>query len=292
MKRRWLAIALLAFAPAALAAPVAMRDDAGREVRLAAPAQRIVTLAPFLTELAFAAGAGARVVGASAFSDFPEAARSLPQVSSAAGVSIEGVLALRPDLALAWRDSIRDTDIERLEALGIRVFVAQARSLDDPPRLLEALARMAGGDAKAALDYRKRIAASRAAHARLEAVPVLLEIGHQPLMTIGGRHWINEALEACGARNAFADLPGIAPMIPWELVLARDPPVIVGAGSAADAEAFRAQWAPRTLAAVRNGRLVFIEADFILRPGLRLAEGVERLCAALDGLRQQPLQAR
>ena len=264
-----------------------LRDDAGRTVVLPAPAQRIVTLAPFLTELAFSAGAGARVVGRSAFSDYPPEAARLPEVATAAGPSVEAIAALHPDLVLAWRDAIRDEDVQRLEAIGMRVFVARARGLDDPPRLLEAIARAVGGDASAGSAYRARIEALRIRHAGLAPMPVLLEIWHQPLTTLAGPHWINEALATCGARNAFADLPGVAPAVPWELVHARQPRVIVGAGSAATPAAFEAQWRERpALQAVAAGRMVFVEGDLLQRPTLRLALGVERLCAGLDAQRE------
>ncbi|HET7730289.1 MAG TPA: cobalamin-binding protein [Usitatibacter sp.] len=268
-------------------AAVALRDDAGREVLLAQPARRIVTLAPFLTELAFSAGAGARVVGASAHSDHPPEAAALPQVASSAGPSLEAIGALRPDLVLAWQDAIRPHDVARLEAMGAKVFVTRARTLDDAPRLLEAIATLAGLPRPAAASaYRERVRELRAAHAGLPRVPVLLEIWHAPLTTLAGTHWILEALEACGGRSAFGDLPGVAPQVPWELVMLRDPFAIVGAGSAADEARFRAAWSGRaTLGAVKEGRLVFVPPDLLQRPTMRLAEGVERLCAGLDRVR-------
>lgn len=269
------------------AAPIAAVDDTGRKVELKAPARRIVTLAPFLTEIAFAAGAGSRVVGVSAHSDYPAEARGLPQVSSAAGFAIEPIAALEPQLALAWKDSARADEIERLRSFGIAVFVAQARALDDVPRLLQAVASLAGTDASAAVArYRGSLARLRSAHAGATTIPVLVEVWHRPLTTIAGPHWVNEALELCGARNVFRDLPGVAPQLSWEDVYARDPPVIVGAGSAPDAAAFRENWKPRAaLAAVRSGRLVFVEGDLIVRPTPRLAEGVASLCRGLDAAR-------
>ena len=97
---------------------------------------------------------------------------------------------------------------------------------------------------------------------------------------------MNESLALCGAENAFRDLPGVAPVVPWELLYARDPRVIVGAGSAMSAASFHSDWALRpTLAAVREKRLLFIDADTIQRPTLRLAEGVAQLCAGLDRMR-------
>ena len=281
--------ALLAAALGCLAVPaaadIALVDDAGRTVRLARPAQRIVTLAPFLTELAFSTGA--TVVGVSAHSDYPGQARALPQVASAVAVDIEGVAALRPDLVLAWKDSVRSEDLERLAPFGIAVFVAQARRLDDVPRLLRAIGTLSGRDAGAmARDYSARLAQLRRSHAGSPRLAVLLEIWHRPLTTIAGPHWMNEALDVCGADNAFGDLPGVAPAIPWELVHARDPPAIVGAGSAAGAQQFHANWQPRSaLTAVKNGRMVWVDGDLIQRPTLRLAEGVAQLCAGLDRVR-------
>jgi iron complex transport system substrate-binding protein len=284
MKSAWLLASVLLSLPATA---ITVSDDLSRTVVLKAPARRIVTLAPFLTELAWSAGAGERVVGVSAYSDYPEAAKKLPQVATAIALSLEPLLALEPDLVLAWRDTIRAEDIERLEGFGVAVFVAQARSLEDVPRLLAAIGRLSGRDvAAAASGYRARLEALRRAHAGLAPIPVFLEIWHNPLTTIAGPHWMNESLALCGARNAFGDLAGVAPVVSWELLHARDPSVIVGAGSARDAAAFEAPWRDRpTLGAVRAGRLVYVDADTIQRPTLRLAEGVAQLCAGLDRMR-------
>jgi iron complex transport system substrate-binding protein len=269
------------------AAEISLTDDAGRRVELKAPAQRIVTMAPFLTELAFSAGAGDRVVGVSAHSDYPPQARALPEVGSALAFSIEPIAAMRPDLALVWKDSVRTEDLKRLEAFGVAVFVAQARTLDDVPRLLAAIGRLAGRDPSAAIGgYRATLARLRERHAGRPRLRAFLEIWHKPLTTLAGSHWINEALELCGAQNAFRDLPGVAPLVSWEEVYARDPQVIVGAGSARSAAEFRANWRSRAaLPAVREGRMVFVDADTIQRPTLRLADGVAQLCAGLDRVR-------
>ena len=271
----------------ASASPITLTDDLNRRVELKAPAQRIVSLAPFLTELAYSAGVGGRLVAVSAHSDYPAEARALPQVASAAGISMEPLLALQPDLVLAWRDTIRADDIARLESLKVPVYVARARRLDDVPRLLQAVAALAGGDASARIaDYASRLDAARRDYSPRRKVRVFLEIWHRPLTTIAGPHWMNEALSLCGAENAFTDLPGVAPVVPWETVFARDPDAIVGVGSSASEAEFRGQWQERsTLSAVRAGRLVHVDPDLIQRPTLRLAEGVERLCRGIDAVR-------
>jgi iron complex transport system substrate-binding protein len=269
----------------AQAAPISVVDDAGRRIELKDPAKRIVTLAPFLTELAFSAGAGAKLVGASAYSDYPPEARALPRVGSAMGPEIEALAALKPDLVLAWRDSIRLEDVERIERLGMPVFVAQPRRLDEVARVLESVGRLAGVDAtRAASRYRARLTALRTAYAGRVRVRAFIEVWHRPLTTIAGRHWINEALELCGGENVFGDLGAVAPVVSWEELYRRDPRMILGAGSAEGGEAaFRANWSERaTLGAVKAGRLAWLDADTLQRPTLRLADGVARLCEALE----------
>ena len=286
---RWAAAAFAAVALHCAGAPaaVAMRDDAGRDVRLAAPASRVVTLAPFLTELVFEVGSGSRLVAVSEHSDWPAAARALPEVGNAFTFSLERIAALHPDLVLVWKDSVRAADIERLERFGAQVFVVEARTLADVPRALEAVARLTGGDAAGAVSaYRAKLQSLRAAHAHSPPLGVLLEIWHQPLTTVSGRHFMNEALALCGAHNVFDDLPGVAPVVSWEQVYRRDPDAIVSVSEGPTAEQFFASWREHpTLRAVKSGRLAFVASDRLQRQSARLADGVAELCAALDRLR-------
>ncbi|HSN19741.1 MAG TPA: cobalamin-binding protein, partial [Usitatibacter sp.] len=269
------------------AAGIAVKDDLGRTVELKRPAQRIVSLAPFLTELAFSAGAGARVVGASAFSDYPPEARRLPRVASAAGLSLERLASLHPDLVLAWKDSLHPGEAERIARLGPAVFVAEARTLADVPRLLAAIGTLAGvATDSVSRGYEEKLARLRREYADRPVVPVFLEIWSHPLTTISGKHFMNEALSICRARNVFADLPGVAPEVSWESLYARDPAAIVGVGSAPSESRFRASWEERkALSAVREGRLVFVAPDRLQRPTVRTPDGIEDLCRALDRVR-------
>ena len=266
---------------------ISLKDDLGRAVELKAPAQRIVSLAPSLTELVYTAGAGGRLVGASEFSDYPPEAKNLPRVSSAGTVSIESVAALQPDLVLAWEDGTRREDIERLAALGIPVYVAHERTFDDVPRVMRVLGSLVGRDmAAAAHAYTARLGELRRDYGSRKPVSVLLEVWHLPLTTIAGRHFMNEALSACGARNVFADLPGVAPVVSWEEVFKRDPDAIVGIESAESEARFRELWRERgALRAVKEGHLVYLEADRLQRLSARTPEGVALLCAAIDRVR-------
>ena len=286
-KKLWIWGFIAACATSSIAASISLKDDLGRMVELKQPAQRIVTLAPSLTELAFSVGAGDRVVGVSAYSDYPPQAGSLPQVSTAAGVSIESIAALKPDLVLAWKDGMRRGDIEHIEAVGAAVFVAQSRNFEDVPRLMRAIGALAGEDGAApAAQYEARLAKVRRDYAGRARVTALLEIWNRPLTTIAGRHFMNEALEACGARNVFQDLAGVAPVVPWEEVYRRDPDIVVGASSAASREEFLANWRERpALSAVKSGRLAFVDADRIQRLTARTPDGIAALCEAIARVR-------
>jgi iron complex transport system substrate-binding protein len=272
---------------ASTAAPISLEDDLGRKVELAAPAKRIVTLAPFLTELVYTVGAGDRIVGVSAFSDYPREARGRPVVSSAAGFDVERIAALNPDLVLAWQDSARPQDIERLTRMGAAVFVARSRTLRDPPRNLAAIGMLTAVEvSRPVTAYVLKLQEVRRRYRDRPALRAFLEVWHQPLTTIAGRHFMNEALEICGARNVFEDLEGVAPHVSWEELYRRDPQVVVGASSAATRDEFRANWRSRdTLEAVRQGRLVWVQADRIQRLTARTPDGVAELCEAIDRVR-------
>jgi iron complex transport system substrate-binding protein len=269
------------------AAEISLKDDLDRVVRLKAPAQRIVTLAPFLTELVFDAGAGERIVGVSAYSDYPPEAKRLPQVGTAVNFSIEEIAALKPDLVLVWKDGMRPEDLERIARFGAAVFVASARTLEDVPRLLDVMGRLTGGDAsQVAAEYARKLEALRRAYAGKRPLATFVEIWDRPLTTIAGRHFINQALEICGAQNVFGELPAVAPVVSWEQVYRRDPEVIVGMSSGVSAEEFHASWKARaTLSAVRANKLVHVHPDRLQRQTARTPDGIAELCAALDSVR-------
>lgn len=272
---------LLIAGAATHAASVALTDDRGVTVELERPAQRVVTLAPSLTELAFAAGAGPAVVGVVAYSDYPPAAANLPVVASSGGIDVEGVLAVKPDLVLAWRSGNRPADLARLEKLGIPVLVTEPRRLADVPRILRLIGRAAGTEAAAeaaARAFEADLAALRAQYAGAREVSVFYQVWERPLRTIGGAHIIDEAIRVCGGRNVFADLQPLAPEVTLESVIAADPQVILYGGE----EGAPRSWARlASLRAVAQGRVYAIDASLVERPTPRLALGVAQICERL-----------
>jgi iron complex transport system substrate-binding protein len=264
-------------------------DDAGRRVVLARPAARIVSLAPHVTELLYAAGAGARVVGAVAFSDHPPEAQRLPRVGDTHALDLERIVALDPDLVVAWRSGSPAAQLDVLAALGIPVYWSEPRTLDAIGDAIERLGTLAGTTAAAqaaAGAYRERLAALRARHRDRAPVGVFHQILDQPLMTVNGRHMISQVVALCGGRNVFADLGPLAAQVAVEAVLEADPEVIGTAGEGGPRDAGLGAWLawPR-LTAVARGNLYVVEHELISRSVPRILDGVERICAALDAAR-------
>lgn len=285
---KWLVVALL-LPWGAGANAVSVIDDYGHPVELAQPAQRIVSLAPSLTELAYGAGAGARLVGAVQYSDYPPAARGLPRIGSDAGIDVEALLALRPDLVLAWPNAGSVKTIERLASLGLPVFRSEPRELADIPRTLERLGELAGTRevaARAAADFRARAAELAARYAGRARVRVFYEIWDRPLMTVNGAHLISKVIRLCGGENVFAALPLIAPTIDREAVLKADPDVIIGGGEGNIAPAWLDEWKAFPLRAAARGRLYGITPALVEQPTPRILEGARRMCTLLEGVRK------
>jgi iron complex transport system substrate-binding protein len=151
---------LISVASFAHAENIASIDDAKQSITLTKPAQRIITLAPSLTELAFAAGAGDKLVAVSAYSDYPASAKKLPQVSDASGVSFESLLALKPDLVLAWKSGNRASDLQRIRDFGIPVFAIEIERMNDVPLALRNIGLLVNTSPiseRAATDFEQRI---------------------------------------------------------------------------------------------------------------------------------------
>jgi iron complex transport system substrate-binding protein len=286
------AVALLCSLLAAGAAhsqAVSIQDDRGRTVRLAAPAARIVALAPSLAELAFAAGAGGRLIGVARFSDYPPAARGIPQVGDAAQVELERVVALKPDLILAWKSGNSAADVTRLEGLGYPAFVSEPLRLADIPRLLNAIGALAGTRpvaAGAAEAFEREIGALRSRHAGARRVRVFYQIWHRPLLTVNGAHMISDVISLCGGENIFADVGQLTPAVTLEAVIAARPEVILGGASAGGEKAFVAQWRASPVPRLRDLPAYYVNPDTIQRQTPRIAEGARAVCAALEQVRR------
>jgi len=270
-------------------AEVQANDDAGTPIVLAQPAQRIVSLAPHLTEQLFAIGAGDRVVATTDFADYPEAAQKLPRVARAHNIDLERVAAARPDLIVVWGSGFPPATIAALRRLGVPVYVDEPSSLDGIAASMLRLGRLtaAAGAADAAAKYRASIDRLRGRYSSRGEVSVFYQVWPQPLMTLGGRHLLSEGLRACGARNVFEQLAPIAPQVSVEAVLAADPQMIVTAEPGGIDRGALDMWKRFPLQrAVAGGHLVTIDADRINRHTPRLADELALLCERIDAARR------
>lgn len=271
------------------AAPVEVRDDAGQMLRLEAPARRIVSLSPAATESFFAIGAGAQVVGTSAYSDYPAQAKHVPRIADAYTLNREAVVRLAPDLAIVWGSGTPAQRVAEMRALGVPIFVSEPRSTQDIASTLERFGVLTGhvpeGRA-AAQALRERIAALRARYANATQVDVFVQISAVPLMTVNAQHALTEALGICGARNVFADLPMLAAQIGQESVVARNPQLIVAIEPDDAASAALAQWQRfAVMRAVRGHQLKSVSPDLLSRAAPSFADGVAALCKVVEGAR-------
>jgi iron complex transport system substrate-binding protein len=279
---------LLACAIAAIAAANAhaleVIDDRGTTIHLERPARRIASLAPHLAEIAFAAGAGAKLAGVSSFSRHPAAAKLLPVVASYGRVDIERLIVLKPDLVLAWRSGNSPLQIERLERLGFPVFVTETKSLADIPRIIRLVGKLAGTEAAAedrATQFENETKTLARRYAGARPVAVFLEIWHRPMLTVNGAHLISDAARLCGGRNVFATARTLTPLVSREQVLAARPEVIVVAGGFGS-EALPAWRGFEPVSAVRRRRIYAIDPDLLHGQGPRVIEGVRALCERLE----------
>ncbi len=266
-------------------------DDAGNPVRLDKPAQRIVSLSPGTTELLFAAGAGMKVVGSVAPSDFPAAAASITVVGDSISIDPERIVALSPDLIVAWPHGAAQHQMAQLRRLGMPVFVSDPRSLAAIASGMEAFGKLADTSAvaaPAAAAFRARIDALRRAHGDALPLRVFLQIWGQPPMTVNDQHPIADVLRLCGGRNVFAGAPTLAPAVGLEMVVDANPQAIVAIASSGPAARWLAGWRRWTGIDAVAGRAMFaIEPDLITRPTPRIAEGAGVLCKNLDMIRQR-----
>lgn len=264
------------------AATLRLVDDAGQTLEFTQPPQRIISLTPHLTELLFAVGAGSQVVGVDSASDYPQAVQALPRVGGYSRINFERILALKPDLVIVWVGGNRAADIHGLKKMGVPVLHTQATRLDDVARLLRLIGQASGhvesGNA-AAQKFSAQLAALEVSTRRQPPINVFYQVWDRPLMTVGGAHWISDALSLCGAHNVFADLRGQSPVVSREAVLQRAPALIVGGSDAPDLRRLWLSFA--SLPAVKNNAFVSVDADLLHRPTPRLLEGVAGLCAAI-----------
>jgi iron complex transport system substrate-binding protein len=265
---------------------VAVLDDAGTRVTLAQPAKRIITLAPNLAELVYAAGAGSQMVAASRYSDYPDAVKKLPLVGDAFALNLERIATLKPDLVLVWHSGTPERQRSALKALakrrGFAVFESEIRSVEDIASSLERIGQLSATPTEAnaqAAQVRAQWQALSAQYAQAAPVRVFYQVWGAPLMTFNGQHIVSQAIRMCGGVQGFDNLAALTPTVGREAVLAFNPQSIL---SGAEAGNTLTAWKKFPhLAAVQQAQLQAVDAALLTRMGPRFVQAAASLCQTI-----------
>ncbi|MCA1858407.1 cobalamin-binding protein [Massilia oculi] len=280
---KWIILLALAVATP-LAGAVTVRDDGGNTVTLDKPAARVISMSPHVTELLFAAGGGSRVVGAVNYSDYPEAAKSIPRIGSNREIDLERVISMKPDLIVAWMHNNSERQIEMVRKLGVPVFLSDPQTLEGIPENVARLGQLMGTEAvanTAAAKLRGRLAGLRTRYADRPVVRTFYQVWDKPLYTLSGKHIITDALRLCGGENIFEKLSVTAPIVSVESVLQADPEAVFG--TAEKNYGGVNLWKPyTTLTATRRDNLFTVDGDLLNRAGPRMIAGTAVLCEKLE----------
>lgn len=247
-----------------------------------AAAQRVISLSPSTTELAYAAGMGKQIVAASSYSDYPAAAQKLERVADHRGINVERILLLKPDLVLAWKSGNPTRPLQQLEQLGIPVFYADPRRLDDLANALDQLAVYSAHPDEAhanAQALRQQFSTLQRTYQRKTPIPVFIQYGTQAMFTPGVDTLQSQIVSLCGGKNIFADSGLSWPKISREQVLLRQPQAIIVPGNAVTATEVRRYWQ-----GMLDVPVIAVEESLLSRSGPRMLQGAQHICTALAKL--------
>lgn len=240
-------------------------------------APRVVSLSPANTELAFAAGI--TPVGVSSHSDYPPQAQNIEQVATWQGMNLERIIALKPDLVLAWRGGNTERQVNQLKQFGITVMWVDAITIEQVAETLNKLAAWSPHPKQAkeaAQQLLSQYQALKSRYANQAKKRVFMQFGAQPLFTSGKGSIQNQVVELCGGENIFANSRVPWPQVSREQVLARKPQAIIVAGSARDIPQTEQYWHN-----LLNASIISLHSDWFERASPRIILAAQQLCSAL-----------
>lgn len=257
-------------------------------------AQRIVSLAPHLTEMAYSAGAGDKLVGVVNYSDYPQEAQQLPIIGSYNALNLEAIIQLQPDLILSWRSGNRLQDFERLQSLqtqlGFVLWESEVTHLEQIPTIIESIGAMAGTSKiadKTAQTLRQQLHDLTQKYSSALPVKTFYQIWKTPLITVGKSQFINQGIERCGGKNIFEDLGKLTGNVAIETILVRNPEIILLGGAPEIQQDWLTSWQRYSqIEAVKNQQVILLNSDLYQRPTERFIDSLEALCQIIDQARQ------
>lgn len=253
--------------------------------------QRIIALAPHIVEILYAIGAGDRIVGTTAYSDYPEQAKKILQIGGYHGVQIEKIMELEPDLVIAWPGGNKADDLAKLKSLGIPMAYSRAEKVEEVAREVRKYGRLTGLEhnaEKVAMAFEQRLAKLKTKYQGKSSVNVFYQLWWEPLRTVGPGSWLQHLLEFCSASNVFADAASDYPLISKENVIIKKPEVMIvpenhGTHKTQEILSLWGQW-PQ-IPAIKHNHIYTVHSDLLHRTTPRMLEGLEDLCNKIDKAR-------
>lgn len=248
--------------------------------------QRIISLAPHITELLYTIGAGENLVGVSDYSDYPEQALNLPRVASYAGINLEAIIALKPDLIIAWQQGNAAADIKRLRQFGFTVEMSSPVKLDDIANELIQIGQLTGYTEQAeskARDFKQQLTALRQQYQQSKPLRVFFTMSTNPLSSVANNAWPQQMLTVCAAENIIKPSAGDYPLVGIEQVVIAQPEVIIQADKIGVKQEYWLNY--RQIPAVEKQQFLAIDPDYLFRMTPRSLLGIKQLCYGLDAYR-------
>lgn len=291
MKKSLITLLVTSLAALNAQAAITVVDDDGRQVTLQKPAQRVIAMAPHVTELLFAAGGADKIVAAVDYSDFPEQAKRLPRVGSNRQIDMERVIALKPDLIVIWMHGSSERQIDQIRALGIPLYHSEPKKLDDIANSVAKMGKLMGTEKAAdaaASALRQQVVGLATRYGGRPPVRLFYQVWDKPLYTLNGGHIVSDAIRLCGGENIYAGLKVTAPIISTESVLEADPEVIISTDERSNVGGGVQIWKDfANLTAVKRDNLFRLDGNLLNRAGPRMITGATQLCERLDLARQR-----
>jgi iron complex transport system substrate-binding protein len=297
MKKTLCAVCIFAFSLLAQPgiAAISVKDDAGNTVTLQAPAKRIISLSPHVTELIFAAGAGDKIIGTVNYSDYPAAAKTIPRVGDNRQLDIERILSMKPDLLVVWMHGAFERQLEPLRQAGIPYFFSEPHTLDNIPENLIKLGSLFGTEAQAqaaAQEFRQKLGQLRTRYQGKSTVRTFYQVWGKPIYTLNDKSIVSDVIRTCGGENIFGRLAADAPSVSAEAVLLENPELIVTGDSKNQGVSGIVQWKTfGNMLAVKNNNLLAIDGDQLNRAGPRIVDGAKAVCEAMELARNRRINS-
>lgn len=272
-------------------AQIQVQDDSGEVITLKQPARKVISLSPGLTELIYAAGGAEYIKGAVNFSDYPDAAKKLPQIGGYNALDMEKILILQPDLIVAWKVGNPQHQIKQLKKLGLTVYISEPGDFMDIPRTIIQLGKLMATEAiarQSAKDFTEKFEQLKRTHKtpnNEKKQRTFIQIWNNPVMTVNQHHLISKVVTMCGGQNIFAQTKGLSNSPTIEAILQQDPEIIIATGMAESASKWLQRWQQWPfLKAVKNNRLYAANPNHLVRHTPRILLGIKEVCEQIKSM--------